>query len=238
MIPRRYIHNLSVYSEEDFSIIRKNRITVVGAGGLGGHIIEQLTRLGIGYLRIIDNDRFETSNMNRQLYSETEAIGKSKAETAAHRVHAINPDVVVEAVCKRLEAANARNLFKDSDLVFDAVDNMETKMLIQDTCGEMGIAFIHGAVGSYAAQVSLVLPGQNTLDEIYSRDTVESYPGTSIPPFTPAIAASIQVSEGLKYLLGLHNPKKRTLLYFNLKSYEMITIDMGVAGAMKTLLNT
>jgi len=238
VIPQRYIHNLPVYSEEDFSIIRKSRITVIGAGGLGGGIIDQFTRLGIGYLRIIDNDCFDISNLNRQLYSDTETIGASKAEVAAKRVQVVNPEVDVEAINKRLESTNARKLLEGSNLVFDAVDNMETKMLIQDICSEMVIAFIHGAVGSYAAQVSLVLPGQNTLDEIYNRDAPESYPRTSIPPFTPAIAASIQVSEGLKYLLGQHNPKKRTLLYFDLKSYKMMTIDMGAAGTMKTLLKT
>jgi len=227
MIPRRYIHNLSVYSEEEFSVIRKSRVSIVGAGGLGGCIIEQLTRLGIGRLRIIDDDCFDTSNLNRQLYSDSETIGEPKAAIAAERVRIINPDVAVEAVREHLSPSNARKLLADSDLVFDAVDNPETKILIQDSCREIGTAFIHGAVGSLAAQVSLVLPGQNTLDEIYNRDKPESYPRTSIPPFTPAICASIQVNEGLKFLLGHHNPVEKTLLYFDLQTYRMVKIDMG-----------
>ena len=227
MIPGRYLHNLSVYSEKDYSIIRKSRITIVGAGGLGGYIIEQFARLGVGSLRIIDNDVFETSNLNRQIYSDTDRVGKSKAETAGERVNQINPDVEVSIIIQRLVDSNAGDFLEGSDLVIDAVDNIKTKLLIQDTCMKTGKAFIHGAVGARSGQVSLVLPGQNTLDDIYNRNDPDSIMPSSIPPFTPAVAASIQVSEGLKYLLNQHNPKERILYYFNLESPQILKVDMG-----------
>jgi tRNA A37 threonylcarbamoyladenosine dehydratase len=124
MIPERYIHNLSVYGEVDFAKIRKTTITVVGAGGLGGYVVDQFTRLGVGTLRIIDCDSFDVSNLNRQLYSDTDNIGRSKAEVAAQRVALVNPEVRVETFPELLAAMNATELLKGSDLVIDAVDNL------------------------------------------------------------------------------------------------------------------
>jgi hypothetical protein len=77
------------------------------------------------------------------------------------------------------------------------------------------------------AQVSLVMPGQDTLDAIYGRNAQESFPRVSVPPFTPAAAASMQVAEGLKYLTGSHNPERRTLIYLELQSGELMKVDMG-----------
>jgi molybdopterin/thiamine biosynthesis adenylyltransferase len=227
MIPERYIHNLSVYGEVDIAKIRKTTITVVGAGGLGGYVIDQFTRLGVGTLRIIDCDSFDVSNLNRQLYSNTDNIGRSKAEVAAQRVALVNPEVRVETFPELLSAMNASELLKGSDLVIDAVDNLNTKMLIQDCCRELGIPFVHAAVGGWSAQVCLVMPGQDTLDSIYNRDEPESYPVTSVPPFTPAVTASIQVAEGLKFILGQHDSENRTLIYLELQSGELIKVNMG-----------
>lgn len=227
MIPRRYVQNLSVFSEEDFTALLKTRVTVVGAGGLGGHIIDQLARLGIGNLKIIDFDRFDESNLNRQLYSDTKNIGTSKADAAADRVASVNPDVQVTIIKDRLKEENAPGLLGDSDLCFDAVDNLESKMLIQDSCKELGIPFVHGAVGAWTAQISLVMPGQDTLDSIYRRTDPDSYPPAPVPTFTPAAAASIQIVEGLKYLLGKHDPDSRTLIYLDLMSGQLMRVDMG-----------
>lgn len=227
MIPGRYTHNLSVCNEEDFAVLQKTRVTIVGAGGLGGHLIDQLARLGIGTLKIIDDEVFDETNLNRQLYSDTGNIGVSKAETAEKRIAAINPEVQVTISKERLNKDNSMELLGDSDLCFDAVDNLETKMLIQDRCRELGIPFVHGAVGTWTAQISLILPGQDTLVSIYRREEPDSYPPASVPPFTPAAAASIQVVEGLKFLLGGHNPDKRTLIHLDLKSGQMMSVDMG-----------
>ncbi len=227
MIPERYIHNLSVYSEVDFAKIRNTTITVVGAGGLGGYVVDQFARLGVGTLRIIDHDSFDISNLNRQLYSDTDNIGRSKAEAATQRVALVNPEVRVDTFPELLTAMNASELLKGSDLVIDAVDNLNTKMLIQDCCRKLGIPFVHGAVGGWSAQVCLVLPGDDTLDSIYNRDEPESYPVASVPPFTPAVAASIQVAEGLKFILGQHDPENRTLIYLELQSGQLMRVDMG-----------
>jgi len=227
MIPQRYIHNLPVCNEKEFGIIQKKRVAIVGAGGLGGFITDQLARLGIGELKIIDDDTFELSNLNRQLYSDTLNTGKFKADAAARRAAEVNPDVRIRAVKIHLDRSNARELLNGSDIVFDAVDNRETKLLIQDSCREIGTAFVHGAVGSQAAQISLILPGQDTLNEIYN--TGENSPDSreSIPPFIPAIAASLQVAEGLNFLLDRHDKHKRTLIYFNIQDCEMMRMDMG-----------
>lgn len=227
MIPERYLKNLSVYSEEEFAVLQNIRVTVVGAGGLGGHIIDQLARLGVGFLKILDFDDFDESNLNRQLNSDTLNIGCSKADAAENRVASVNPEVQVVAIKDRLVEENALELLGNTDLCFDAVDNVETKLLIQDSCRELGIPFVHGAVGTWTAQISLVMPGQDTLDSIYQRTEPEAYPPAQVPPFTPAAAASIQVVEGLKYLLGRHDAESRTLIHLNLQSGQIMRMDLG-----------
>lgn len=228
MIPRRYIHNMSFCSEKDFEVFRNTRVAVVGAGGLGGYIIDQLARTGMGTLSIIDPDVFNETNLNRQLYSDTRNIGVSKAEAAGKRVAAVNPDIRVITIRENLNSKNAAELLKSSNLVFDAVDNIKSKMLIQDSCRELKIPFVHGAVGTWTAQISLVMPGEDTLDSVYMRETPDSYPAQSVPPFTPGAAASIQVALGLKFLIGKHKSDGRILTYLDLLSGELTNINLGI----------
>ena len=94
----RYARNVPALSEAECELLRRKRVLVVGCGGLGGHLIDMLARMGIGSLRVVDGDAFEPSNLNRQLLSEVSLLGVGKAQTAAERVRRVNPNVAVHAV--------------------------------------------------------------------------------------------------------------------------------------------
>ena len=117
----RYCRNVPALSEAECQLLRQKRVLVVGCGGLGGHIIDQLARIGIGHLRVVDGDVFEETNLNRQLLSCVSRLGHSKAKTAAEHVARVNPDSKAEAAEVFLDAANVSELLKDCDLVMDAL---------------------------------------------------------------------------------------------------------------------
>ncbi|MBO7373961.1 MAG: ThiF family adenylyltransferase, partial [Oscillospiraceae bacterium] len=113
----RYIRNLGALSEEECAQLRKKTVLVAGCGGLGGYLIEMLLRLGVGEIRAADGDRFEASNLNRQLLSVPGLLGKPKAEAAAERAETVNPDVRFLAVPEFVTETNVMELVRGCDAV-------------------------------------------------------------------------------------------------------------------------
>jgi len=224
---KRYLKNMNLMSESDIDVIKTKTIAVVGCGGLGGFNIELLARLGIGNLILIDGDKFDETNLNRQLISTNHNIGKSKSFEAKKRVELINDLVMVTAYEKELTEDNANALLAKADLVIDAVDNIKTKLLIQDCCEVLEIPFVHSAIGGWYLQVISIFPKDRTLDKIY-KDTetkgVEEELGN--PSFTPSLAASIQVSEALKILLSKGEVLKNKQIYIDLKNNIFDLFDL------------
>ena len=135
--------------------LRAARVCVVGAGGLGSPALLYLAAGGVGTLGVVDSDEVELVNLQRQVLHGTEGIGTPKALSAAERLAALDPEVQVVPHLERLDAANARDLLGGYDLVLDAVDNYPTRYLISDTCAELGIPVVWGAVLVTRAQVSV-----------------------------------------------------------------------------------
>ena len=135
----RYARNVPALSEAECELLRRKRVLVVGCGGLGGHLIDMLARIGIGSLRVVDGDVFEPSNLNRQLLSEVSLLGVGKAQTAAERVRRVNPNVAVHAVGEFLTEENAAALLTDCDAVLDGLDNIQSRQILANACERAGI---------------------------------------------------------------------------------------------------
>ena len=135
----RYERNIPALSEGECEILLGKRVLVVGCGGLGGHLIDMLARIGAGALRVADGDVFEPSNLNRQLLSEVPLLGVSKARAAAERIRRVNPEVSVEAVESFLTEENAQSLIASCDAVLDGLDNIESRRILAQACGRAGI---------------------------------------------------------------------------------------------------
>lgn len=223
----RYDRNKETITAEEQDVLLKSKVCVIGCGGLGGYVIEELSRIGIGYITVVDGDVFEESNLNRQLLSNIEVLNKSKASTAEERIKKVNPEVVVNVIKTRFEKSNAQEIIKGHDVIVDALDNIESRFLIQEKAEELGIPFVHGAIAGFYGQVLTVFPGDKTLDKIYLAKTgkgVETVVGN--PAFTPAIVASLQTCEVIKLILKKGELLRNKILIIDLLKQEYNKIDL------------
>lgn len=224
----RYQRNLGALTEEDMLKIRQAKVCVVGCGGLGGHIAEMLVRIGIGEITIIDGDVFVESNLNRQLYATEKTLGRNKADVAAEYLKEINSKAKINTIVEFIDEVNISMFLDGYDLVFDALDNIDARLLLENACEDLEIVLVHGAIGGWYAQVGVIFPGDGLLKEIYKADEKcvgESELGN--PSFTPALAASIEVSEGIKVLLGNPDILRHRLLAIDLLRLEFEMIQIG-----------
>lgn len=228
-VPERYQRNIGTIGVEGQRKLLEGKVAVVGAGGLGGHIIELLSRQGVGFLKVIDGDAFAAHNLNRQILATEENLATNKAIAAAARAAAINSDVRVEAVPRMLTADNAATLLKGMDVVVDALDSIAARLILSKTAERLAVPLVHGAIAGFTGQVTTVLPGDPGLEKLYkltagSDKGVETILGNPAP--TPALAASIQAQEVVKLLSGVGEVLSGKLLYFDteLNLFEIIQI--------------
>ncbi len=200
----RYLRNHDAISEAEQVILAQKRVLVVGCGGLGGYAIECLARIGVGHLRVVDGDVFDETNLNRQLLSSSMNLGRPKTLAAQQRVMAVNPLVEVEAFQTLLIAENAVPLLDGCDVAVDALDNIPSRLVLQQAAKTAGIPLVHGAVAGWIGQVCVVQPGQDLLNSLYpaSTDTQGEEQETGTLSFTAALTASWQAAETVKLLLG------------------------------------
>ena len=200
----RYLRNHDSISEEEQAFLATKRVLVVGCGGLGGMVIECLARIGVGYLRVVDSDVFEESNLNRQLLSSTMNLGRPKTLAAQQRVMAVNPLVEVDAVQAELTLENARQLLGECDVAVDCLDNIPARLVLQEAAKEAGIPVVHGAVAGWLGRICVIQPGEDLLTLLYPEPDEmrgeERLAGTL--SFTAALTASWQSAETVKLLLG------------------------------------
>ena len=219
----RYLRNVPALSVDACRILRTKRILVVGCGGLGGHIIDQLARIGVGTLRVVDGDVFEASNLNRQLLSAVPLLGVKKAKAAADHIARVNPETAVEAEACFLTETNAAKLVAGCDAVFDALDNIPSRRILASACSDAGIPYLYGAIQGWVAQAAISMPGDGLIDILFPEDVVIR--DSSVLSFTPALCASMQTALCVRLLTG-QPVETGTLYYFDLLHQEFETISM------------
>lgn len=227
--PRRY-HRNGVVTDEQQAKLAEACVAIVGAGGLGGYVAEQLARFGVGTLIIIDSDTFEETNLNRQLFAHEGNLGEPKAEEARKRIAAINSEVNCVCHVTRLTEENAKTLVGDADLVIDALDNPAARFILQDACATLGIPLVHGAISAWAGRVSFIRPGDDVLSLLYPGGP-EACVGPAdspipAPPLSPGVVGSLEVAEAIKYLIGAEGLLERKVLYVDLLSHQYDVLDL------------
>ena len=220
----RYERNLPALTEAECLLLRSKRILVVGCGGLGGHIIDMLARIGIGSLRVVDGDVFEATNLNRQLLSQVPLLGVSKAKAAADHVARVNPQVQVDAVCDFLDEENADALVESCDIVLDALDNIASRKILAAACERAGIPYVYGAIQGWVAQTAVSMPGDGLIDKLFPQGV--AIRNKSVLSFTPTLCAAMQVSACVKLLTG-RPVETGTVSYFDLLNQEFETIPLA-----------
>ena len=218
----RYVRNLPALSAEEQRTLAEKRVLILGCGGLGGFLCEYLVRLGVGEITAADPDRFEVSNLNRQILSSASLLGQPKALAAKERAEAINPAVRFHAVCAAFCAENAAELLAGADLVLDALDNAADRLTLEDACTQAGLTFVHGAIHGWTAQVAVVPPGSGMLHRLYRAEAVDADKACLV--FTPALCAAIQAAEAVKLLTGRPSDLSGQLLMADLLTMDTVII--------------
>jgi adenylyltransferase/sulfurtransferase len=213
--------------------LRQARVLVIGAGGLGSPAAYYLAAAGIGTLGIIDPDRAELSNLNRQILHASGDIGQAKVDSAKTKLNGLNPDVDIRTYPFRLEAGNAVEIISNYDFVVDGSDNFETKFLVNDCAVAAGIAFNHAGVVRLQGQTMTVLPGRSACYRCFFKEppAIEEILSCEQAGILGAVAGTIgtlQATEAIKYLAGFEEGLLTDrLLTYNAKtmSFHSVTIS-------------
>ena len=219
----RHSRNIPALSIEEQALLAGKTVAVIGCGGLGGHLIELLCRVGVGSIRAVDGDVFEQSNLNRQLLSTMATLGRPKALAAADRVKAIDPGIRVEARCVFLDEHNARELISGCDAVVDALDSIEARRTLAKACEALQIPLIFGGISGWVAQAAISMPGDHLIDTLFPEGI--ELRDKSVLSFTPALCAAMQASLCVRLLVG-RPVKTGSISCFDLLNQEFETIDL------------
>jgi molybdopterin/thiamine biosynthesis adenylyltransferase len=200
--------------EEGQEKLKKARVFIAGAGGLGSPAAIYLTAAGIGKICVVDHDRVELSNLNRQILHWDEDMGKKKVSSAREKLKKINHEVKVEAIEKTITEASVFQLIAGFDVIVDAMDNLPTRYLLNKAAIEKNIPFFHGAVYGFEGRAMTIIPGKTAcLRCVYRGDIPkEKFPVIGV---TPAVIGSIQATEVIKYIVGIGELLKNRLLIYD-----------------------
>jgi molybdopterin/thiamine biosynthesis adenylyltransferase len=220
-----YSRNLGALTLEQQQTLHNSRVAVVGCGGLGGYVIEQLVRIGVGHVDVFDPDVFTASNCNRQLNALTATFGCNKAEVAALRSRSIHPLTRVTPWHFDFRNMTEAN-WPTVQAVVDCLDSVEARKDLADLCARKNQPLIHGAVNAWCGQVGVQRPGDDLIARLYpDRRTLQ--PSTSLPSVlvcTVVVVAGLQVGETVKVLLGLPSSLHNSWVHIDLKHGDCATI--------------
>jgi adenylyltransferase/sulfurtransferase len=200
--------------------LRDSSVAVVGAGGLGSAALLYLAAAGVGRITVIDDDRVSLDNLQRQVLHDTAGIGEPKVHSALRRLDALNPQVRVRTVERRVDAGNAAETLRGHDVVLDGSDNFATKFAVNDACVAAGVAAVIGGILRFDGQVVVVPPGAPCYRCLFRGEP----PQGQVPTCSAAgvlgpvagVVGSLQASEALRLLLGIGAPQSGRVLTVDL----------------------
>jgi len=221
IIPERYHRNLGVVSLFEQAKLLQSKVAIIGAGGLGGTVLELLTRMGIGKLIIADKDLIVESNLNRQILSTETNLGQNKAEVAVRRVKEINSSIEITGHSVFINSDNVEKIIEGTEVVVDALDNLPSRFVLQKACRDLEIPLGHGAIAGFNGQLTTIFPEDKGLELIYGSDRDLPEHGSEAelgaPTVTPALIASLESQEVIKILLKRGKLFRNRLLYLDIE---------------------
>jgi len=191
--------------------LTRARVLVIGAGGLGSPVLAYLAAAGVGRIVIVDDDTVDETNLQRQILYDTADVGAPKAHRAAERLRALNPQIAIDALATRFDAANARELVRLVDVVVDGSDTFSTRYLVNDACVLEGKPDVHGSIFRFDGQVSIFgAPGGPCYRCLYPEappeHLVPSCSEGGVLGVLAGIVGSFQAAEAIKLLLEIGTP--------------------------------
>ena len=218
--PRRYNRNYQTINTEEQEKLANSKVAVVGCGGLGGFMAEELGRLGIGSLVLIDGDRHDQTNLNRQLTATEQTLGQFKVHAAKARLEQVNSSTDVTVHAMFLTSENAVSLLADADLVMDALDSVSARITLEKACHESGKPLVFAAIDGWYGMLGISCPGDRRVALLYGKAPEKPVSTLGNPVFTPAVVASLAVAEALKLLTGKPAALQKAFLHIDLRNME------------------
>ncbi len=210
--------------------LRNAKVCIIGMGGLGCPIATQLTAMGIGYLRLVDRDVVEKSNLHRQYLYDVKSLGYPKVEVAAQKLKDLNPDVKIDPVPMSLNVDNAVEIIKGVDIVMDGLDSMETRYAINRACVKLKIPYIFGAAIMNYGNLSTIIPGETPCLECFFPDIKDNMLPTcgtaGVHPSVLGIVSSLQISEATRIIVGGKPHLTNKLLFVDLERIALQELDI------------
>jgi adenylyltransferase/sulfurtransferase len=202
------------FGEEGQAKLKKAKVFIAGAGGLGSAVATYLAAAGVGTISLADHDKVELSNLNRQVLHWDEDIGRRKVDSAADKLKRLNPEVKVETIEERLTEANISQLVAGFDLIVDAMDNLPTRYLLNKVAMERNMPLFHGAVHGFEGRAMTIIPGKTAcLRCLYRGAVVEGkFPVVGV---TPGVIGCIQATEVIKHIVGTGELLTNRLLVYD-----------------------
>jgi len=202
------------FGEEGQTKLKQGKVFIAGAGGLGSVTTTYLAAAGVGTIRVVDHDKVELSNLNRQILHWDEDIGKKKVASAAEKLTRLNPRVQVEAIEEVITKANISQLVAGFDLIVDAMDNLPARYLLNKVAIERNVPFFHGAVHGFEGRAMTIIPGETACLRCVYRGAIfeGKFPVIGV---TPGVIGCIQATEAIKYIVGIGQLLTNRLLVYD-----------------------
>jgi len=219
--------------------LKRARVLVIGAGGLGAPVLEYLAAAGVGTLGIVDDDTVSLSNLQRQVIHGTDTVGMLKTDSAKAAITRINPNTAVETHTFRLSADNAPALVARYDIVVDGSDNFETRYTVADACASARKPLVHAAVGRFDGSVTVLKPfgvGKDGKPNPGYRDLFPEAPPPGLVPSCAeagvlgaltGVVGTLQAMEAIKLITGIGEPLVGRLLLYDALAARFETIRYG-----------
>jgi molybdopterin/thiamine biosynthesis adenylyltransferase/rhodanese-related sulfurtransferase len=219
---KRYQRHLIIpeIGEQGQLKLLKSKVLLIGAGGLGCPAALYLAAAGVGTLGMVDDDRVDESNLQRQVLHPTANVGKLKVESAKAALLAQNPGIHIRTYAERITASNAAEILQDYDLVIDGTDNFVTRYLMNDACVLLNKPNVYGSVFRFEGQVSLFVPGEGPCyrclyPEPTPSDLAPSCAEAGVLGVLPGIIGLLQATEAMKWITGVGSPLIGRLLWYD-----------------------
>jgi molybdopterin-synthase adenylyltransferase len=206
--------------------LKQAKIVVAGGGGLGSPALLYLTAAGIGSIRVIDHGCVELSNLNRQVLHWTSDIEKEKVASAAEKLRELNPDVDIEQLNETISETNVAGLVAGYDLIIDAMDNLPARYVLNKAALDEGIPFFHGAVSGFEGRALTIIPGKSACLQCVYHGAITPEGKFPVIGTAPAIIASIQSTEVIKYITGIGELLLDRLLMYDGRNMKFTEIKV------------
>ncbi len=238
--------SLPGFSEEKQLLLKKSKVLVIGAGGLGSPCLLYLAGAGVGKIGIVDGDQVSVSNLPRQVLFDFKSVGLKKSQQAKKRIHTLNPYIDISTYNEFLSADNIEIIFSQYEIIVDCTDNFDTKYLIDETCQKMNKPLVYSSIFQFEGQISVFHYNNDVDNNIAYRDLFpeppskefrESCNDAGVIGTLPGVLGTLQANEVIKIITGIGDVLSGKILVFDALSCRSSLLKLKKRELKKPIIH-